>query len=56
MCDHKNTTLLTTGGFHFSAGEVWDDIEETVICLDCGEEVQPQPVEIEIQDEAEILF
>ena len=32
-CSHKNVSR--TGGFHFSAGEVWDDVRET--CSDCGE-------------------
>ena len=31
-CPHEHTTTL--GRMHFSAGEVWDDIEE--ICIDCG--------------------
>jgi hypothetical protein len=38
-CEHKNTAINTTGGFHFSGGEVWDDLEDTVICLDCGETI-----------------
>ena len=32
-CQHLHT--YHTGGFHFSAGDVWDDIEE--VCIDCGE-------------------
>ena len=32
-CSHEHVSQ--TGGFHFSAGEVWDDIEE--VCSDCGE-------------------
>lgn len=35
QCLHKHTS--THGGWHFSAGEVWDDITE--ICDDCGAEV-----------------
>jgi len=31
-CPHKNISL--TGMMHFSAGDVWDDIEE--VCDDCG--------------------
>ena len=27
--------LGVTGGMHFSAGEVWDDIEERLICDHC---------------------
>lgn len=32
-CPHKHVSR--TGGFHFSGGEVWDDIRE--VCDDCGE-------------------
>ena len=32
-CPHKHVSR--SGGFHFSAGEVWDDVRET--CSDCGE-------------------
>ena len=32
-CPHEH--VLRNGGHHFSAGEVWDDIEE--VCSDCGE-------------------
>ena len=32
-CPHEQVT--NTGGHHFSAGEIWDDIEE--VCSDCGE-------------------
>lgn len=31
-CEHEHVSRR--GGFHFSAGEVWDDIEE--VCDDCG--------------------
>ena len=31
-CPHEHTT--TNGGFHFTAGEVWDDLAE--VCDDCG--------------------
>ena len=31
-CPHEHTSFR--GGFHFSAGEVWDDLTE--ICTDCG--------------------
>lgn len=34
---HKRTELMVTGGMHFAAGDVWDDIREEVICLDCGQ-------------------
>jgi hypothetical protein len=32
-CPHEHVSQ--TGGFHFSAGEVWDDIQD--VCEDCGE-------------------
>jgi hypothetical protein len=32
-CPHEHVSQ--TGGFHFSTGDVWDDIEE--VCSDCGE-------------------
>jgi hypothetical protein len=35
QCSHKN--IVTTGGYHFSFGDVWDDI--TDVCLDCGAEL-----------------
>jgi len=38
------------GGFHFTAGEVWDDL--TLICLDCGANLDefPLPEEITIEE------
>ena len=38
-CPHRNVVLDTTGGIHFSGGEVWDDIQERLLCLDCMEYV-----------------
>ena len=32
QCSHEHTS--TRGGMHFSAGDVWDDLEE--VCDDCG--------------------
>ena len=32
QCPHKHTSF--NGGFHFSAGDVWDNIQE--VCDDCG--------------------
>ena len=31
-CPHQHTSF--TGGWHFSGGEVWDDLTE--VCDDCG--------------------
>lgn len=32
-CQHEHVSRM--GGFHFSGGDVWDDIQD--ICNDCGE-------------------
>lgn len=37
-CKHENMFLDTSGGDHFSAGEVWDDKRAVWVCPDCGEE------------------
>jgi len=34
-CLHHNVVPDINGGIHFSAGEVWDDIQERLLCLDC---------------------
>ncbi len=39
-CEHKRTVISTTGGYHFNA-EVWDDLEDSIVCLDCGKELYP---------------
>ena len=36
-CMHRNVVVEITGGRHFSEGEVWDDIQEKLVCLECGE-------------------
>jgi hypothetical protein len=48
-CPHLHTRMF--GGFHFTAGEVWDDL--TLICLDCGANLDelPLPEEITIEEE-----
>jgi len=35
-CPHRRITTFTTGGWHYTAGEVWDDLREVAVCLDCG--------------------
>ena len=35
-CTHERMILHTTGGTHYSEGELWDDIKEYEVCLDCG--------------------
>ena len=34
-CPHRNVVLDTTGGMRFSEGEVWDDLNERLLCMDC---------------------
>ena len=43
-CMHPRATTEITGGMHFSAGEVWDDIQERLVCLECGEYVTEEEV------------
>ena len=40
-CLHQHTN--TYGGFHFSGGEVWDDITE--VCDDCGANLDLLPIQ-----------
>ena len=37
-CPHEHTSFQ--GGFHFTAGDVWDDITE--VCDDCGANLDKQ--------------
>ena len=34
-CMHRHTQVIQNGGFHFTEGQVWDDIQENVLCIDC---------------------
>jgi hypothetical protein len=36
-CAHRRVTTEFTGGRYFIEGEVYDDIQEKLVCLDCGE-------------------
>jgi hypothetical protein len=49
QCQHIHTEMF--GGFHFTAGEIWDDL--TLVCLDCGTNLDelPLPEEITIVEE-----
>ena len=47
---HIHTKMF--GGFHFTAGEVCDDL--TLFCLDCGENLDELPFLEEITIEEEI--
>ncbi|MFZ5888319.1 MAG: hypothetical protein ACOYYF_12725 [Chloroflexota bacterium] len=42
QCPHRNTETFTTGGVHYSAGEVWDDIKVVTICKDCQRVLRPK--------------
>ena len=46
MCKHEHTAFH--GGMHFSAGDVWDDIEE--YCIDCGANLDRQTLGDYIDD------
>ena len=41
QCQHQHSSCR--GGFHFSAGDVWDDIQE--FCDDCGVNLDRQTLE-----------
>ena len=36
-CPHRHLVRVATGGMHFTEGQVWDDIHEYVLCLECME-------------------
>lgn len=55
QCPHRRTTTLTSGGYHYSAGGVWDDLKEAVVCLDCGATLSDEDEQPESED-AEVLF
>jgi hypothetical protein len=46
QCKHEHTAFR--GGMHFSAGDVWDDIEE--YCIDCGANLDRQTLGDYIDD------
>ncbi len=45
VCPHNRVVLDVTGGMHFTAGDVWDDIRERVLCLDCNTYLDEAPCE-----------
>ena len=47
VCQHEHTT--TQGGMHFSAGDVWDDIQQ--VCIECGADLDQLTLGDLIQDE-----
>ena len=40
-CPHLHVIMASRGGWHFSEGEAWDDIETYLFCLDCLQEIEP---------------
>jgi hypothetical protein len=44
MCRHRHMKVFTRGGMHFDEGEVWDDITEMYVCLDCSRELSQTEV------------
>jgi hypothetical protein len=38
-CLHRHVVTDITGGMQFNAGDVFDDIQERLLCLDCMEYV-----------------
>ncbi len=36
-CMHRRVVPVTTGSMHYSGGDVWEDIHEYLLCLDCME-------------------
>lgn len=47
-CTHPDEAVQVAfeGGYHFSAGDVYDDVRETLVCTRCG-------CEVELMDEAQ---
>lgn len=39
-CPHRNWVVGATGGWHSAGGDVWDDVREYVICLDCHKVIE----------------
>lgn len=55
QCPHRRTTITTFGGYHLAAGEVWDNLKEVEVCLDCGKHLEdpdpdPDPTEGEAEE------
>ncbi len=51
-CPHYYCSYF--GGFHFSEGQVWDDIH--CICLDCGANLDLLPIDDEDTFDEEVPF
>lgn len=57
-CPHRRTTAVSYGGYHFEAGQVWDDLFEVTVCLDCGKQLEDEaPTNVDVGGESEeVLF
>lgn len=52
QCPHLHTEMI--GGFHFSGGDLWDDL--TLFCLDCGANLDRLPGQESDKSKIEIPF
>jgi hypothetical protein len=43
-CPHRNITTVLVGSRRFIQGEPWDNIQERLLCLDCGDYVSEAEV------------
>jgi len=50
QCKHEHTSFQ--GGMHFSAGDMWDDLQE--VCDDCGANLDKQTLGDTIDDPDDI--
>ena len=55
-CMHRHVVVDASGGRHFTAGEVWDDIQVRVLCLDCLEYLSEDEVRAAWGQESEVGF
>ncbi|MFZ6020414.1 MAG: hypothetical protein ACOYXO_12465 [Chloroflexota bacterium] len=42
QCPHRHTQTYTTGGYDLIAGQVYDDVREITVCLDCGAQLETE--------------
>jgi hypothetical protein len=54
-CLHRHVIIETTGGMHFSAGEVTDNIQESLLCLDCLEYLDEEEIRTAWHGEAHFI-
>ena len=51
MCPHSKTVIETSGSMYFSGGELFDTVKETVVCMDCGSEMETATCSVESNEE-----